>query len=456
MKDIEMARFTKSTCLTPLALAAVLLLSGCASFSEDGGMRTVSTLADVRTGAPAALTDQGGEEKLASLLAQPLDADSAVRIALMNNHGMKVALAELGASEADLVQAGRLRNPGLSFGRSHGSHGNEIDRGVSFDLAGLLTMPLRVNIERGRFEQAKLQAASSAVQLALETRRAYFNAVAAVQTEQFMQRALLSAEAGAELATRLRQAGNWSRLDQARQQVFYADAVGDLARARHQALVTREHLTRLLGLWGKQASFTLPSRLPDLPAQAVEAGNIEAQAMEQRLDVQRAKLDAHATADALGLSKVTGFINVLDVGYTNKSSEAPRENGYEVSLELPLFDWGAARNARAQALYEQSLQRTAGTAVRARSEVREAYSSYRTAYDLARHYRDEVVPLRKTISHEVLLRYNGMLASVFELLADAREQVASVNSAIETQRDFWIAQTELQGAINGSGPANKE
>ncbi|WP_332861652.1 TolC family protein [Janthinobacterium svalbardensis] len=451
-----MARFIKSTCLTPLALAAVLLLSGCASFSEDGGMRTVSTLADVRTGAPAALTDQGGEEKLASLLAQPLDADSAVRIALMNNHGMKVALAELGASEADLVQAGRLRNPGLSFGRSHGSHGNEIDRGVSFDLAGLLTMPLRVNIERGRFEQAKLQAASSAVQLAADTRRAYFNAVAAVQTEQFMQRALLSAEAGAELATRLRQAGNWSRLDQARQQVFYADAVGDLARARHQALVTREHLTRLLGLWGKQASFTLPSRLPDLPAQAVEAGNIEAQAMEQRLDVQRAKLDAHATADALGLSKLTGFINVLDVGYTNKSSEAPRENGYEVSLELPLFDWGAARNAKAQALYEQSLQRTAGTAVRARSEVREAYSSYRTAYDLARHYRDEVVPLRKTISHEVLLRYNGMLASVFELLADAREQVASVNSAIETQRDFWIAQTELQGAINGSGPANKE
>ncbi|QKY09927.1 TolC family protein [Janthinobacterium lividum] len=457
MKDTDMTRFKQSYCLTPLALAAVLLLSGCASFSQDGGMQAVSALADARTGAPAALGDKGGEEKLAALLAQPLDADSAVRIALMNNHGMKVALAELGASEADLVQAGRLRNPGLSFGRSHGSHGNETDRGVSFDLAGLLTMPMRVNIERGRFEQAKLQAANSAVQLASDTRRAYFNAVAAVQTEAFMQRALLSAEAGAELATRLQQAGNWSRLDQARQQVFYADAVGDLARAHHQATATREHLTRLLGLWGKQTAFTLPSRLPDLPAKPAEAGNIEAQAMEQRLDVQMSKLDAHATADALGLAKATGFVNVLDVGYTNKSSsEAPRENGYEVSLELPLFDWGSARNAKAQALYEQSLQRTAGTAVRARSEVREAYSSYRTAYDLARHYRDEVVPLRKTISHEVLLRYNGMLASVFELLADAREQVASVNSAIETQRDFWIAQTELQGAINGSGPANKE
>ncbi|MGK5019511.1 TolC family protein [Janthinobacterium lividum] len=452
-----MARFTKSICLTPLALAAVLLLSGCVSFSPDGGMQTVSALADARTGAPAALTDTGGEDKLAQLLAQPLDADSAVRIALMNNRGMKVALAQLGASEADLVQAGRLRNPGLSFGRSHGSGGNEIERGVSVDLAGLLTMPMRVDIERGRFEQAKLQAAISAVQLASDTRRAYFNAVAAVQTEQFMQRALVSAEAGAQLATRLQQVGNWSRLDQARQQVFYAQAVGDLARARHQATATREHLTRLLGLWGKQTGFTLPSRLPDLPPQAVAADDIEAQAMEQRLDVQMSKLDAHATASALGLAKVTGVVNVFEVGYSNKSSsEAPRENGYTVSLELPLFDWGSARNAKAQAVYAQSLQRTADTALRARSEVREAYSSYRTAYDLARHYRDEVLPLRKTISHEVLLRYNAMLASVFELLADAREQVASVNSAIETQRDFWIAQTQLQSAINGSGPAAKE
>ena len=450
-----MAAFHTLLRLSPLA--AALLLGGCASFSQDGGMQAVSTLADARTGAPGALAAADGADRLAPLLALPLSADSAVRIALMNNPGLKTALAGLGASEADLVQSGRLRNPGLSFGRSHGSEGNEIDRSVSFDLAGLLTMPMRVQIERGRFEQAKLQAASAAVQLASDTRRAYFTAVAAVQTEQFMQRALVSAEAGAQLATRLQQAGNWSRLDQARQQVFYADAVSDLARARHQATASRERLTRLLGLWGRQTAFVLPERLPELPAKAEEPANIEAQAMEQRLDVQMSKLDAQATAGALGLSTVTRFVNVLDVAYTNKStSTAPRENGYQVSLELPLFDWGTARHARAQAIYEQALQRTAATAVHARSQVREAYSGYRTAYDLARHYRDEVVPLRKTISHEVLLRYNGMLASVFELLSDAREQVASVNGAIETQRDFWIAQTELQSAINGSGAANKE
>ena len=441
-----------------LPLAAALLLAGCASFSTDGGRQSVSALVETRTGAALPPSAAGQDEAVAQLLAQPLTADAAVRIALLNNRGLQASLAELGISEAELVQAGRLRNPGLSFGRSHGSEGNEIDRSVSFDLAGLLTMPMRVQIEEGRFEQAKLQAASTTVQLAYAVRRAYFTAVASVQTEAFMQQAMVSAEAGAQLAARLQQAGNWSRLDQARQQVFYADAVSELARARHQATAAREHLARLLGLWGSQAELKLPARLPELPDTPQPAGELEQQAMQQRLDVQISMLNTQATARALGLSRATRLVNVLEVGYTNKStSTAPRENGYAVSLELPLFDWGTARNARAQAVYEQALARTADTAITARSQVRVAYSGYRTAYDLARHYRDEVVPLRKTISHEVLLRYNGMLASVFELLADAREQVASVNGAIEAQRDFWIAQTDLQAAVEGGAATqNKE
>ena len=174
--------------------------------------------------------------------------------------------------------------------------------------------------------------------------------------------------------------------------------------------------------------------------------------MQQRLDVRLAKLDTEATARALGLTKATGFVNVLHAGYANASkSGAPRENGYEIELALPIFDWGGARTARAEAIYMQSVHRTAHTATVARSQVREAYSAYRTTYDISKHYRDEVVPLRKKISDETLLRYNGMLMSVFELLADARAQITGVNSAIEAQRDYWIAETDLQSAISGAG-----
>jgi outer membrane protein TolC len=437
-----------------VALTA-LTLAGCATFSKDGGFGTVSTLTKERTGQAVQKTagaDAAVPSQVKQLLSQPLTADAAVHIALLNNKGLQSSFADLGIAEADLVQAGRLRNPGFSFGRLRGGDALEIDRSVMFDLAGLLAIPWRSGIEQRRFEQAKLAAAAQAVQLAADTRRAYFNAIAAMQTAQYMEQVRDSAEASAELARRLARVGNWSKLDEAREQAFYADATAQLARARHNAVAAREQLTRLLGLWGGEAGYKLPERLPDLPKAPNELGDAEQKAMEQRLDVLMAKRNAEATANALGLTTTTRFVNVLEAGYQNKSQTGlPRQNGYEISLELPLFDWGSARTAKAEALYMQAVNRTADTAVRARSEVREAYSAYRTSYDVAKHYRDEVIPLRKKISDEVLLRYNGMLASVFELLADARDQVNSVNAAIEAQRDFWIAETDLQAAINGSG-----
>lgn len=437
-----------------------LVLTGCATFSKDGGLDTVSTLTQERTGQSVqrAKSDSDRaaiEAAVAELSGQPLTADAAVRIALMNNKGLQAFLEELGIAEADLVQAGRMRNPGFSFNRIREGHDLEIERSIMFDLAGLLTIPIRRDIEARRFEQTKLQAAAQAVQLAADTRKAYFNAVAARQTAQFMEQAGVAAEAGSELARRMARVGNWSKLDQAREETFHAEAVAQIARARHNASAAHEQLTRLMGVWGTHTTFQLPDRLPDLPKVPDAIDDIEAQAMRKRLDVQMAKRDAEMTASALGLSKATGFINVLHAGYANKSeSGAPRANGYEIELELPLFDWGRSRTAKAQAVYMQSVHRTADIAIRARSEVREAYSAYRTSYDLARHYRDEIVPLRKQISDEMLLRYNGMLIGVFELLDDARDQINSINAAIEAQRDYWLAETDLRMAINGNGGAS--
>ena len=429
------------------------LLAGCASFSQDGGLDDVARMTQERIMQPAPLKrNQDTRAEVSSLLSKPLSADAAVRIALLNNQALQASLAELAISEADFVQAGRLPNPGFSFGRVRGGGETEIDRGLSFNLAALVTLPARSRIERQRLEQAKLQAAMQAVSLATDTRKAYYSAVAAAQASAFADTVRGSAEAAAELAARMRATGNWSALDAARERAFYQDALTQQAQAHLQAVTTREELVRLLGLWGPSLAFTLPDQLPGLPAQAREVADAETHALSQRLDVLIARQDAQATAKALGLTKATGFINVFDAGYINKSTTgAPRENGYEVSLELPLFDWGGARVARAQASYMQAVHRTGDIAVKARSEVRQAYASYRTTYDIARHYRDEVVPLRKQIADEVLLRYNGMLASTFELLIESREQLAAVNASIAAQRDFWIAETNLQSAMNAGG-----
>jgi outer membrane protein TolC len=436
-----------------LVLLAVLVLGGCATFSPDGGFALAEKTARDRLNKDAQWVRSESqreemEKRVTELLAQPLSADDAVQVALLNNRGLQAAFFELGISEADLVQAGRVPNPGFTFGRLRRGDEIELERGVHFNLARLLAMPLIREVESRRFERTQRGATMQLLSLAADTRKAYFTAVAADETVRYMRQVQQSAEAGAELARRLAQAGNWNRLNQAREQSFYADAALNLARALRAQTVARERLTRLMGLWGVRTEFKLPERLPDMPASARDLPDVEQTAMQQRLDVQAAKLDVEQTAKNLGLTRTTRFINVLEMGVVhNSSNEAPTQRGWEIGFELPLFDWGTARVQKAEAIYMQAVNRAAETAVNARSEVRQAYLGYRNSYDVARHYRNEIVPLKKRISEENVLRYNGMLIGVFELLADARSQIAGVNGYIEALRDFWLAESDLDMAL---------
>ncbi|MFT3666555.1 TolC family protein [Piscinibacter sp.] len=437
------------------AAIAALLLGGCASFSQDGGFASVEQLTKERVGqspsyqrTPAQA--DSARARVAELLGVPLSADSAVEVALLNNQELQAGYAELGIAEADLVRAGRLANPSLRFGRLSGNGAVEIDRAVVFDVLGLFTMPVARQVEQARFEQAQLQAAYETVGVAAEARKAFFEAVAAQQLAGYFGQVMEAADASNELASRMAAAGNFNKLEQMREQSFHSDATTNLAKARHQAVAARERLVRALGLSADQPGLRLPQRLPDLPAAPAEPAGAERIAMEKRLDVLMSRRSTEASAKSLGLTRATRFVNVLHAGYQNRSATGEsRANGYEIELELPLFDFGSASLARAEASYMQSVHRTAAVAVKAQSEVREAYSAYRTAYDVARHYRDEVVPLRKRISDENLLRYNGMLASVFELLADAKDQIAGVAGAVESLRDYWLAETDLQTALTG-------
>ncbi len=320
-------------------------------------------------------------------------------------------------------------------------------------LASLLTIPLATRVERQRFEEVKAEVANEVLRVAAETRRAYFEAVAAQQGAVYAKQVKTAAEAGTELANGMARAGNWSKLDEAREQTFSADAAAGVAKAEEAAVAAREKLARLLGVSGPDARFRLPDRLPELPAHPLQLRKAESYALQNRLDIEAVRQQTASLAAALGLTKATRFINVLDLGYVQDRERGKGEEpGYEVSVEIPLFDGGGARVAKAEALYMQSAHRLAAIAVNARSEVRESYEKQRIAYDLARQYRDSVIPLRKRISEENMLRYNGMLISVFELLADAREQVMSINGYIEALKDYWVAETDLEAAMGGKLP----
>lgn len=443
-------------------IAAALALAGCATVSPDGNTSDINALTSGKTAgvtAQVAVADTvATREAVAKLLGQPVTAESAVRIALLNNPGLHASMATLGISDADRVQAGTLPNPHFSIGRFIEGDTVEIERILKFNIVGLLTMPWRAKWQGQQHELAKLQAAQEVIKLAADTRKAWINAVAAQQTAQYMADAKLAAEAGGELARRMARVGNWSRLEQAREQVFLADATTQLAKSQQTAFSEREKLIRLMGLWGQQIDFKLTDRLPDIPKAPQEIQSVEERALRDRLDVRSTMAESGYVANSLGLVKASGFINALEVGYSrnttfdNATGDKSTKKGWELELPIPIFDWGGASTTRAQSVYMQSVARVRQTAVNARSEAREAYQGYRTSYDVAVHYRDEVVPLRKFISDEVFLRYNGMLLSVFDLLGDMRTQIMAVNGAIEAQRDFWLADADLQTTLTGTSP----
>ena len=461
---VESRRAASFKC-SAVALAAILL-AGCASLSPDGDVAALQQLTAGKTGGGyTRLPERGARQTdsdaaVAELLQGPLNAESAVRVALLNNPALQGSLATLGVSDAQRVEAGRLPNPHFMLGRFRAADTLEIERLLTFNVVGMLALPWQARWQNQQHELAKLQAAQDVVKLAAETRKAWIHAVAAQQTARYMADVKEAAEASGELARRMARVGNWSRLQQAREQVFLADATAQLARAQQASFSEREKLIRLMGLWGAQTDFTLAERLPDLPNEVTTMADIESTALRERLDVRSAVAESAYVADQMGFKKVLGYVDGLtlayrrDTAFDNAAQTRTTRRGWELELPLPIFDWGSARDARAQAMYLQSAARVRDVAVRARSEAREAYHGYRTAYDLARHYRDQVVPLRKFINDELVLRYSGMLASVWDLLADTRMQIASINSAIEAQRDFWLAEADLQTTLSGVSPGN--
>jgi len=447
----------------------VVALTGCTTVLPEGQREAVSALVQGRTtGVPVHATalaptpgnapapDDDPERRLTALLAQPLSAEAAVTIALLNNPRLQASFATLHISEAARAQAGLLPNPHLAFSSLVEGETLSLERTLRLDVLGLLTLPWRMQWQNHQHALAQLEAAQDVIRLAADTRKAWVQAVAAQQMAEYSQTARTATEAAAELAHRMTQAGNWSRYQQAREQLQLAEASVQLTRAQYNAVSRREQLARLLGV--DSARLQLPMRLPELPASARTATDVEATALRERLDVRAAVDASRYTAETLGLTRVTGFVSGLDLGikhntgFDNASGSRTNAHGWELELPLPIFDWGSARNARAEGLYLQSAARVREVAVRARSEARQAWQGWQSAYMLARQYRDEIVPLRQRLNDETLLRYNGMLLSAWDLLADTRAQALAVSSAIEAQRDFWIADTDLQTALTGTSP----
>jgi outer membrane protein TolC len=382
-----------------------------------------------------------------ALLSKPLGQTEAVRVAMLNSAALQALVARQWAEVAAAAQSGRIGNPGFFYERMRSEDHLEISRMLSFGVLELLTLAQRQRLAAEARRAAQLQLAAAVVDEVTQIRQAWVNAVASAQSAAYAERILQSAQASAELAKRMEVAGNFNRIARARQQAYEAEAVTSHALARQAASVAREQLIRKLGLDAVQAeAMQLPQRLPDLPAAAFEASRVGEVASASRLDVQLAEAQLRSAMRVEGLGEWTSRTDI-ELGVRREAEGGAR--GLEVELRLPVFDWGGLQREGYRARSLAAAQHLEATSREAGSQMRESYQRYLTAYELARHHREELLPLRSVISEEALLRYNGMLIGVFELLADARDQIDTVRAVISAEQKFWLAEAALQSAIVG-------
>ena len=438
-----------------LALAAPLL--GCVP--KEAGFPDVARAVEERTGYRI-LWNRGGEadrevaSRVAALLAKPLGEGEAVQIALLSNRRLQGTYEDLMIAEADVVQAGLLRNPVLSGSLrfpldQRGAPNFEI--GVEQDFLDVLLIPARKRLATSAFEAAKLRVGGEVMRLAADVRVAYFTLQGAQQVAAMRRTIAEAGGASVELAQRQHDAGNISDLDLAGEQALYEQIRLDLARSEGEILGARERLTRLLGLFGGDAGFTLPDRLPDLPAADPSLDHLETLAITRRLDVASAREEAQVSAHQLALAGGGRWL-VAGVGLGadfERDVDARRVVGPTARLELPIFDQKQALIARLEAELRQRQQRLAALAIDARSEVREARGRVLATRAVATHYRVVVIPLRERIVALSQQHYDAMLLGVYQLLMAKQSEVNAYREYIEAVRDYWIARAELSRATGG-------
>lgn len=461
---------------------SALTLAGCVTTKDGGeyaivgaGFSTVSEKASAATGKQTVWVQNQQEAQALServhgmVHKKTIDADKAVQVALLNNKGLQAAYADIGMSAAEVWQQSLPENPKVSVGLlGIGAPGlgllRTVEGMVASNILSAMTRERRVGLADTKFRQAQLKAAVETLKLAADTRRAWITTVSSFETVYYLDQGQAAADAASELAKKLGESGALPKAGQAREHAFYAELTGQKAQAKLAAQLAKEDLTRLMGLWGTEVDYYVPNKLPTLPAKLKAKELIEREALRERVDLQVAKLQLEATAKGYGLTEATRYLTDLEIisGAELEREREADEPGVnttvlpQVELEfvIPVFDTGKARMRKAELAYMRDANLLAEKAVTIRSEARSAYTSYRSTHEIARHYRNSVLPLRVKIEEESLLTYNGMITNTFELLADTRAKIGTLLQSVNAKRDFWLAEANLNAAIYGGGASS--
>jgi hypothetical protein len=184
----------------------------------------------------------------------------------------------------------------------------------------------------------------------------------------------------------------------------------------------------------------------ELARRMVRVGNwsrLEQAESESRLVAvkqQTLKTELEAQQAQVHLLKATRLWGIHSrIGLPESLSDLPKQAISADTVEKALMSVRAVL-PRTEAKYSQNM-------------VSQAFAAYKASYSMAQLAKDEQ-KLNVFMYDETVLRYNGMLLSVWDLLAQSSAKLHADAAVVTSQRDFLMAQTNLQMTLQGLSPAN--
>ncbi len=441
-------------------LGLALLFTGCASVNPSPDFADVAQVAHDHTGQKIEWIQHDREDHevadaVSALLKRPLTIDGAVQIALLNNQGLQATYEDIGVSQAELVQAGLLKNPtfsGVFRFPDRPPSAADIELSVAQDFLDLFTLPLRKKVAAAELEQTKLKVGNEIVNMASEVKEAFYTLQAEEELVRRLNLVLNLNQNGAELAQEQRKAGNVDELDEQNQEMVLNENKAEVMQAQTEIIADREKLTRLMGLWGAATEWKVADQLPEVPALLPPVDRLEALAMKQRLDVAAARHEVEKLRQAVALIGGTRYLpgGVMLGGDTESNPDHSRVTGPTLDIQLPIFDQGQAQVAKAVALERQAEAKLRELTVNARSEARESRARLQAAHDLAQFYRNVMLPQRMKILQLAQQQYNFMLKGTYDLLQAKELELETERSSIGAARSYWIAHADMERAVGGT------
>ena len=442
-------------------IATIFFLSGCASMALDAGFDDVKATVEKRSSVKifwnnGTELDKEAAEKLRSLLQNKLTVDETLQIALLNNRDLQALYSELGVAQADLVQAGLLRNPifdGAVLFPVSGGGRPDLELSAVMNFLDIFYLPLRKRVAAARFEEAKMRVTGSVLDFTARVRTAFYLHASNEQMIELRQTIVQALDASFEIARRLSEAGNITDLDLARERAQFETSKLALRSAEVAVRQSREELNILMGLWGKQTQWQTDQRLPEIPEQPVQTKDFERLALEKSVDLLNARQRIMLAGNQLGFNRWTSLVPELHAGPVGERTEGAWELGPTLEFPIPLFDQGQARTGRAVAELRRSQQEYYALAVRIRSTARAVQDRLEGARDRALYYRDILLPLRERIVNEAQLQYNAMQLGPFQLLSAREQQIETAVAYVDALRDYWLARGDAGQILSGRLPS---